>query len=128
TRHRGIGIPQTRQKQQLQWLARAQRGYPATAVTAPGRYPATAVTAPGRYAARPAYAAAPLEKRGRPARAGLGARGPKPALRFAGSAPALFPGGVKAPLALSNVPNFAAPRADFAHGAMRRDPGDRKIC
>src|SRR6185437_3507090 len=93
TRHRGIGIPQTRQKQQLQWLARAQRGYPATAVTAPGRYPATAVTAPGRYAARPAYAAAPLKKRGRPARAGLGAHGPKPALRFAAAAPALIPGG-----------------------------------
>ena len=49
-------------------------------------YPATAVTAPGRYAARPAYAAAPLEKRGRPARADLGAHGPKPALRFAGPA------------------------------------------
>ncbi|HWG37119.1 MAG TPA: hypothetical protein VN690_05325 [Terriglobales bacterium] len=56
-------------------------------------YPATAVTAPGRYAARPAYAAAPLEKRGRPARAGLGAHGPKPALRFAAAAPALIPGG-----------------------------------
>src|SRR6185437_5180239 len=33
------------------------------------------------YAERPAYAAAPLEKRGRPARAGLGAPGPIPALR-----------------------------------------------
>src|SRR6185437_10291298 len=39
-------------------------------------YPATAVTAPGRYAARPAYAAAPLEKCGRPARADLGAMAP----------------------------------------------------
>ena len=48
-------------------------------------YPATAVTAPGRYSARPAYAAAPLEKRGRPARADLGAHGRKPALRFAGA-------------------------------------------
>src|SRR6185437_10912502 len=66
-------------------------------------------------AARPAYA-----------RTGLGARGPKPALRFAGAAPALLPGGVKAPLALSPLPNFAALRADFAHGAKRRDPRDMR--
>src|SRR6185437_4887505 len=63
-----------------------QRGEPATAVTAPGRYPATAVTAPGRYAARPAYAAAPLEKRGRPARAGLGRWAPTRRCAFLGGA------------------------------------------
>src|SRR6185437_16674534 len=53
---------------------------PATAVTAPGRCPVTAMTAPDRCAARPAYA-----------HTGLGARGPKPALRLAGAAPALLP-------------------------------------
>ena len=86
---------------------------PATAVTAPGRYPATAVTAPGRSAERPAYAAAPLGKRGRSARAGSGARGPEPALHFAGAAPTLLPGGVKAPLALPPLPN-CRPRCDCA--------------
>src|SRR6185437_391635 len=118
--------------------------YPATAVTAPGRYPATAVTAPGRYAARPAYAAAPLEKRGRPARAGSGARGPRPALRVGRESSSVLRTGIeprcgsRPPCVLANhparpfpgvvrrqgpaVPNFAALRADFAYRAKRRDP------
>ena len=66
------------------------------------------------YAARPAYA-----------RADLGPHRPKPALRFAGAAPASLPGGVDAPLARLPVPNFAALRADFARGAKRRDPREK---
>src|SRR6185437_10136829 len=58
---------------------------------APGRYPVTAVTAPGRCAASRLCGRA-CEKRGRPARAGLGAHGPKLALRFAGARRSEFRG------------------------------------
>src|SRR6185437_2368542 len=46
----GLGILLTFPPLAQSWRG-PQCGYPATAVTAPGRYPATAVTAPGRCAA-----------------------------------------------------------------------------
>ena len=81
--------------------------------------PATAVTAPGRCAARPAYAAAPLEKRGRPAHAGLGARGPKPALRVGReSSRGIEPHcGSRPPCVLANHPVSPLPESGSLVGA-----------